>query len=151
MNITILCVGKLKEKYWKDAVAEYAKRLSAYCRFDVVEVKEDKQDDIVKEGEALLSHIKDQDYVITLEILGKERSSEDLADHLQKLIDRGAGNGHILFVIGGSNGLSKAVMDRSNEALSFSPMTFPHQLMRVILAEQIYRSFKIMRGEKYHK
>ena len=151
MNITILCVGKLKEKYWKDAVAEYAKRLSAYCKFDVVEVKEDKQDDIEKEGEALLSHIKDKDYVITLEILGKERSSEDLSAHLKGLIDRGAGNGHILFVIGGSNGLSKAVMDRSNEALSFSPMTFPHQLMRVILAEQIYRSFKIMRGEKYHK
>jgi len=151
MNIRILCVGKLKEKYWKDALAEYSKRLGAYCTFTVDEVKEDRDDDIEKEGKALLAKISSSEYVISLEIEGKARSSEDLSAHLQQLIDRGVGGGKITFLIGGSEGLSKEVRDRADENLSFSAMTFPHQMMRVILAEQIYRSFKIMRGETYHK
>ena len=102
MNIRILCVGKLKEKYWKDALAEYAKRLGAYCTFTVDEVKEDRDDDIEKEGKALLAKIGSSEYVISLEIEGKARSSEDLSAHLQQLIDRGAGGGKITFLIGGS-------------------------------------------------
>ena len=151
MRIRVVCVGKLKEKYWKDAVAEYAKRLSAYCDFSVVEVKEDRDDDVEKEGERLLKQIGDKEHVISLEISGRARRSEDLSAHLSDLIDRGAGQGTLTFVIGGSEGLSAAVSRRADESLSFSAMTFPHQLMRVILAEQIYRAFKIMRGETYHK
>ena len=151
MRIRIVCVGKLKEKYWKDAVAEYAKRLSAYCDFSVVEVKEDRDDDVEKEGERILKQIGGKEHVISLEISGRARSSEDLSAHLSDLIDRGAGQGTLTFVIGGSEGLSAAVSRRADESLSFSAMTFPHQLMRVILAEQIYRAFKIMRGETYHK
>lgn len=150
MHIRVVCVGKLKEKYWQEALAEYAKRLSAYCDFSVTEVKEDPRDDIDKEGAALLAKIGEREYVISLEVEGRARSSEDLAAHLQGLMTRGAG-GAITFLIGGSNGLSAAVQSRADESLSFSRMTFPHQMMRVILAEQIYRSFKILRGETYHK
>ena len=149
MNITILCVGKLKERYWKEAQDEYSKRLSAYCSLTVTEVKESRKDDIDEEGEALLRKLSDRDYVITLEIEGKARSSTEMAEMIRQLgID---GKSSIVFVIGGSNGLSRAVMDRANANLSFSKMTFPHQLMRVILLEQIYRSFKIIRNETYHK
>lgn len=149
MNIRIVCIGKLKEKYWKDALAEYAKRLSAYCTFTVTELKEDPRDDIEKEGEEILRHIGNSEHVITLEIRAKMKSSEELA---QRIGDLGLmGKSDITFVIGGSNGLSAAVSKRADEKLSFSPMTFPHQMMRVILAEQVYRSFKILRGEAYHK
>ena len=149
MNIRIVCIGKLKEKYWKDALAEYAKRLSAYCTFTVTELKEDPRDDIEKEGEEILRHIGKSEHVITLEIRAKMKSSEELA---QRIGDLGLmGKSDITFVIGGSNGLSAAVSKRADEKLSFSKMTFPHQLARVILLEQLYRACKINAGEKYHK
>lgn len=159
MKITVLTVGKIKEKYLKDAIAEYSKRLSKYCKLEIIEVADEKTPDQAsevveeqirdKEGERLLKNIKDDAFVITLEIRGKQLTSEELADKIEKL---GVGGvSHIIFVIGGSIGLSKAVMARSDYALSFSKMTFPHQLMRVILLEQIYRSYRIIQGEPYHK
>ena len=159
MNISIICVGKLKEKYWTDAVAEYSKRLKSYCSLDIVELKESRLPDkagaaeelAVKEaeGQEILRKLKDNVYVITLEVKGKELSSEKLAEKIDKLGIDGVSN--IAFVIGGSLGLSEAVSQRADFKLSFSPMTFPHQMMRVILLEQIYRSFKINRNETYHK
>lgn len=159
MKITILTVGKIKEKYLKDAIDEYSKRLSKYCKLEVVEVPDEKTPDNAsevvedmirtKEAERLLKHIKDDAFVITLEINGKQLSSEELADKIEKLGVQGTS--HIIFIIGGSIGLGKDVLNRSNFALSFSKMTFPHQLMRVILLEQIYRSYRIINGEPYHK
>lgn len=159
MNISIICVGKLKEKYWTAAVGEYSKRLKSYCSLEIVELKESRLPDkagpaeelAVKEaeGEEILKRIKDNMYVITLEVKGKMLSSEKLAEKIENLgID---GNSNIAFVIGGSLGLSEAVSKRANFKLSFSEMTFPHQMMRVILLEQVYRSFKIIRNEAYHK
>lgn len=159
MNITILTIGKLKEKYWRDAIAEYSKRLGRYCSLKITELKESPlpanpspaDEEAVKraEGEDILSRIKPSDYVITLEINGKGLSSTDLASKIDNLaLD---GKSDITFIIGGSLGLSKDVSKRSNFKLSFSAMTFPHQMMRVILLEQIYRSFKIIRHEAYHK
>ena len=157
MNIRIVCVGKLKERYWKEAEAEYLKRLGAYCNIDVREVRESRTDDIEEEGEGILQAIGTgrkagkgpDEYVITLEIKGKRLSSEGLAGKIAGLaLD---GKSDITFVIGGSNGLSDAVSRQADYRLSFSDMTFPHQMMRVILLEQIYRSFKINRNEKYHK
>ena len=159
MKITVLAVGKIKERFYTDAVSEYAKRLSRYCRLEIVEVADEKTPDGAgeamerkikeKEGERLLSHIKDNMYVIALAIEGKARSSEELSGRLNTLGLQG--NSDIAFVIGGSLGLSEAVLKRADEALSFSRMTFPHQLMRVILLEQIYRSYRIITGEPYHK
>ena len=149
MNIRIICVGKLKEKYWKDAVAEYSKRMTAYGKISFEEIKESPGDDIIEEGRDILARIKKDEYVITFEIKGKPMSSFELAKRIEELGIRG--QSRICFVIGGSNGLSEEVTMRSDLALSFSEMTFPHQLMRVILMEQIYRSFKIIRGEEYHK
>lgn len=159
MKITLITVGKIKEKYLKDAIAEYTKRLSKYCKLDVVEVSDEKTPDnaseIVeeqirsKEGERILKYIKDDAYVITLEIKGKQLTSEELADKIDKLGIQGTS--HIVFIIGGSIGLGQEVLNRSNYALSFSKMTFPHQLMRVILLEQIYRSYRIINNEPYHK
>ena len=159
MNIKVVCIGKLKEKYWSDAVAEYAKRLKAYCALEITELKEarlpdragEAEEEAVKlaEGRDILSHIKKDEYVITLEVLGKSLSSEGLAEKIDKLgLD---GKSDVTFVIGGSLGLSKEVSDRADFKLSFSAMTFPHQMMRVFLLEQIYRAFKINRGETYHK
>lgn len=159
MNIKVVCIGKLKEKYWSDAVAEYSKRLKAYCALEIVELKEarlpdragDAEEESVKlaEGRDILSHIKKDEYVITLEVLGKSLSSEGLAEKIDKLgLD---GRSDVVFVIGGSLGLSKEVSERADFKLSFSAMTFPHQMMRVFLLEQIYRAFKINRGETYHK
>ena len=158
MNITILCVGQIKEKYFRDAIAEYQKRLSRYCKLQMIEVADEKtkenaseaENDLIrkKEGERLLKHIKDSDYCITLEIDGKMLTSEGLSKEIDRL---GLGKSSLVFVIGGSIGLDTAVLKRSDYALSFSKMTFPHQLMRVILLEQIYRSYRIMRGEPYHK
>ena len=159
MNIKVVCIGKLKEKYWSDAVAEYSKRLKAYCALEIVELKEarlpdragDAEEKSVKlaEGRDILSHIKKDEYVITLEVLGKSLSSEGLAEKIDKLgLD---GRSDVVFVIGGSLGLSKEVSERADFKLSFSAMTFPHQMMRVFLLEQIYRAFKINRGETYHK
>ncbi len=149
MNIKIVCVGKLKEKYWQDAISEYSKRLKPYCKLSIVELKESPKDDIVAEGEAILSKIKKDEYVITLEIKGKSLTSEKLSAKINDLGVKGVSD--ITFVIGGSEGLSQDVMDRSDFPLSFSAMTFPHQMIRVFLLEQIYRSYKIMKNEPYHK
>ena len=159
MKITIVTVGKIKEKYLKDAIAEYSKRLSKYCRLEIVEVPDEKTPDNAsevvedsirsKEAERILKHVKDDSFVITLEINGKQLTSEELADKIEKLGVQGTS--HITFIIGGSIGLGKEVLAKSNYALSFSKMTFPHQLMRVILLEQIYRSYRIINGEPYHK
>ncbi|MCI2147039.1 MAG: 23S rRNA (pseudouridine(1915)-N(3))-methyltransferase RlmH [Clostridiales bacterium] len=159
MNITIICVGKLKEAYWRDAVKEYSKRLSGYCSLNIIELKESRlaanpspADELavkVKEGEEILSHIRPSDLVVTLEIKGKKLSSEQLAARIEDWSLEGRSD--LAFVIGGSLGLSPAVSQRADFKLSFSDMTFPHQMMRVILLEQIYRSFKIIRHEPYHK
>lgn len=159
MNITILSVGQIKEKYFRDAVAEYQKRLGRYCRLTMLEVADEKTIEAPsfaqlsmiqkKEGARLLSHIRDTDYCITLEINGDAPDSVALSKKLEALGLQGKSS--LVFVIGGSLGLDEAVRKRSDYALSFSAMTFPHQLMRVILLEQIYRSFRIMRHEPYHK
>jgi len=159
MKITILCVGKVKEKFYRDAIDEFSKRLSRYCKLEIVEVADEKTDEQAseteirlvkeKEGERLLKNIKDDAYVITLCIDGKQLDSEELSEKIEKLGVQGVS--HIYFVIGGSLGLSEAVVKRANYRLSFSKMTFPHQLMRVILSEQIYRAYRIMNHEPYHK
>ena len=159
MKITVICVGKIKEKFYRDAIAEYEKRLTKYCKPDFVEVADEKTPDgagealeeqiKAREGARILEKIKPDAYVCTLEIGGKKMSSEGMADWLEKLCV--SGTSHITFVIGGSLGLHPSVSKRADLALSFSDMTFPHQLMRVILAEQIYRCFRIINREPYHK
>lgn len=159
MKITIVSVGKIKEKYLKDAIAEYSKRLSKYCKLEIIEVADEKTPDNAsavveeqiraKEAERILKYVKEDAYVITLEIHGKQLTSEELADKIEKLGVQGTS--HIMLIIGGSIGLGEEVLKRSDFALSFSKMTFPHQLMRVILLEQIYRSYRIISGEPYHK
>jgi 23S rRNA (pseudouridine1915-N3)-methyltransferase len=159
MNIQIIAVGKLKERYLLQGIDEYAKRLSAYAKLDIVEVAEEQARDPVseaeadlikdKEGERILKRIHPDSYVIALAINGKPMSSEQLAAHLDRLGTYGTSR--ITFLIGGSYGLSEKVLCRADLLLSFSKMTFPHQLMRLILLEQIYRAFKINRGETYHK
>ncbi|WP_010097956.1 23S rRNA (pseudouridine(1915)-N(3))-methyltransferase RlmH [Ornithinibacillus scapharcae] len=159
MRISIISVGKLKEKYLKQGIDEYMKRLKAYAKVDIVEVPDEKAPENMseaemvevkrKEGERILSHIGQDTYVITLEIGGKMLSSEELADKMDQLATYGKSK--IAFVIGGSLGISDEVQKRSDFALSFSRMTFPHQLMRLVLLEQVYRGFRILRGEPYHK
>lgn len=159
MKITIIAVGKLKEKYLHMAVDEYSKRLSRYCKLEIIELADEKtsekmsiaQEDNIKnkEGQRILKNIKDDAYVIALAIEGKQYSSEEMAEKIQDLSL--LGKSHITFIIGGSIGLSKELLKRADEQLSFSKMTFPHQLMRVVLLEQLYRCFKIMKGEPYHK
>ena len=159
MKITVLTVGKIKEKYLRDAIAEYSKRLSRYAKLEIIEVADEKTPDNAsetvetniknKEAERLLKYIRDDAYLITLEIKGKQLTSEELAQKIDTLGVQGTS--HIIFVIGGSLGLGEEVLKRSNYALSFSKMTFPHQLMRVILLEQIYRRYRINCGEPYHK
>ena len=157
--MTIITVGKIKEKYLRDAIAEYTKRLSRYCKLEIIEVADEKTPDQAsetveeqirdKEGERILKHIRDDMYVVTLEINGKMLSSEELADKINMLGIQGQSS--VAFVIGGSIGLGREVLKRSDYPLSFSKMTFPHQLMRVILLEQVYRSYRIINGEPYHK
>ena len=159
MKITILSVGKSKEKYWNDAIAEYVKRLSRYCKLELVEVADEKTPDGAsekleeqikrKEGQRVLNKIPADAYVLALAIEGKMPDSVGLSRKLERLGIEG--KSHLVFVIGGSLGLAKEVLDRADEKISFSAMTFPHQLMRVILLEQIYRSYRIMNGEPYHK
>ena len=147
--IKIICVGKIKETYFKDALKEYEKRLSKYTKLEIMELPDysyDEKKEVVEEGKNILNKISEKDFVVTLEINGKNLSSEELSDFINKNISR-----NIIFVIGGSNGLSSSVLDRSDYRLSFSKLTFPHQLFRVILLEQIYRSFKIINNEAYHK
>ena len=159
MKITILAVGKIKEKYFKEAIFEYSKRLSRYCKLEVIDVSDEKSpynassatEDIIreKEGERLIKHVKDDAYVITLEVKGKEITSVDLANKIEKIGISGVS--HIQFVIGGSIGLGKNVLSKSDYSMSFSKMTFPHQLIRVLLLEQIYRGYRIINCEPYHK
>lgn len=158
MKITIICVGKIKEKFYKDAIKEYEKRLSAYIKLNIIEINDEKVNNEVeseiklameKEATNILSKIKDTQYVVTLEILGENITSEKLSSKLENLGI--SGKSDIVFIIGGSYGLSDSVKKISDYSLSFSKMTFPHQLMRVILLEQIYRSYKIIKREKYHK
>lgn len=159
MRIDIVTVGKVKEKYLRDAIAEYSKRLSRYCRLAVLEVPDEKTPEHApeglerqikeKEGERILKHLRDGAFVIALAIEGRMLSSEQLAARLEDLGVHGTS--HIQFVIGGSLGLDPRVLSRADMLLSFSPMTFPHQLMRVILLEQVYRAYKINAGEPYHK
>ncbi len=159
MNITLITVGKIKEKYYRDAIDEYAKRLSRYCKLDIVEVADEKTPDNasetvelqIKEKEAarIMKYVKDDTYLIALAIEGKKLDSVQFADKLEQLGVQG--NSNIAFVIGGSLGLHPTVMKRADFKLSFSDMTFPHQLMRVVLLEQIYRCYRIINGEPYHK
>lgn len=159
MKITVITVGKMKEKFMKDALGEYSKRLSKYCKLEIIEVADEKTQENAsevvcnqirqKEGERILKYVRDDAFVITLEIKGKQLTSEELASKIETLGVQGTS--HIIFIIGGSIGLSEEVMKKSNFALSFSKMTFPHQLMRVILLEQVYRSYRIISGEPYHK
>lgn len=159
MKITCVVVGKIKETYYTDAVKEYAKRLSRYCKLEIVELPDEKTPDgasvaeemaiLEREGERILKALREDAYVIALAIEGKGLDSVEFSGKIEQLGIRGVS--HITFVIGGSLGLASSVMSRADEALSFSRMTFPHQLMRVILLEQIYRSFRIMKGEPYHK
>ena len=159
MNITVISVGKIKEKYLKLGIEEFSKRLSKYCKLDMIELDDekcpenlsDKDMEIVKskEGNKILSKIKNNSYVIALAIDGKNLSSEELASTISNLAVRG--NSHVTFVIGGSLGLSSEVLKRADYKLSFSKMTFPHQLMKLILLEQVYRAFRINNNEPYHK
>ena len=159
MTIEIICTGKLKEKYWQDAAAEYAKRLSRFCKLIITELPEvrlagsseaDEKAVIEAESRAVLAKLaRAQSYVIALDVRGRELSSEAFAEKISDLAL--TGKSHIVFVIGGSLGLSEELLRVSDMRLSFSPMTFPHQLMRVILLEQIYRAYKINAGETYHK
>lgn len=159
MNIKLIVVGKLKEKYLKQGISEYTKRLSKFCKLRIVEVADEKapeklstaQIEQVKkiEGMRIIEKIKDKEYVFALAILGKERSSEELAKEVSELTTYG--HSDLTFVIGGSLGLSSAVLKRANTQISFGRFTLPHQLMRLVLVEQIYRSFMINSGSPYHK
>ena len=149
MNIYLVCVGKLKEKYWQDAAAEYTKRLSRFCKLYVTELAESKSDSREEESRDILAHLPKGAFVIALDVKGQRLSSEDLASKISDLALEGKSD--ICFVIGGSNGFDDSVRKAADLRLSFSDFTFPHQLMRVILLEQIYRAFKINAGEKYHK
>lgn len=159
MKITLVCVGKIKESYFSDAVKEYAKRLSRYTKLEILEVADEKTPDGAscalekqireKEGERIAKYVKEDSYVVALAIEGKKLSSEKLADFMEKRMS--LGNSHLTFVIGGSLGLDERILKKADFLLSFSDMTFPHQLMRVILLEQIYRGFRIINHEPYHK
>lgn len=159
MKITVLTVGKIKEKFYRDAIDEYAKRLSKYASVSIVEVSDEKTKENLSdtellqilntEGNKLLSKIPDNAYVIALDILGKKLDSVGFSRFMVERMN--TGDSHLVFVIGGSLGLSDEVKKRANYKISFSDMTFPHQLMRVILLEQVYRGFRIMRNEPYHK
>jgi 23S rRNA (pseudouridine1915-N3)-methyltransferase len=155
MKITVLCAGKVKEAFYRDALAEYAKRLFPYCSLEIIEVADERnlpgqeEQAIAKEGARMLAKMPEHAYIAALCIDGRQRSSEEMAAWLSERMNHG--DSHIVFVIGGSLGLSPEIVSRADEKVSFSRLTFPHQLMRVILLEQIYRSFKIMKGEPYHK
>ena len=159
MNIDIIAIGKIKEKYIKEAIKEFQKRLSRYCKLKLIELDDEKAPqnlsnkdmDLIKrkEGQRILNKLNQSSYVIALDIKGKNLSSEEFASKIGNLMVEG--NNDITFIIGGSIGLADEVLSRSNLKLSFSKMTFPHQLMRLILLEQVYRGFKIMKHEPYHK
>ena len=149
--IRIICVGKIKEKYFTEAIKEYQKRLSKYTKLEIIEIPDydaDVQTILKKESELILKQVKDKSYIITLEIEGNELNSVELSNKIDNILNT---NSDITFIIGGSYGLSDEVKKIGNYKLSFSKMTFPHQLFRVILLEQIYRSYKILNNETYHK
>ena len=158
MNMALICMGKLKEKYWRDAAAEYEKRLSRFGKWETIELPDlpepsnsspaIEEQIKKKEGDAILSKVRDGDVVVCLCIDGKQMDSVQLSKKLTELIDTGR---RVVFVIGGSLGLSDEVVRRAQLKLSFSPMTFPHQLARIMLLEQTYRALKIAAGERYHK
>lgn len=159
MNLSVVCVGKCKEAFFRDAVAEYAKRLSKYCDFHILEVADEKtkehsserEEELVKQKEAerIERALRPDDYVVALAIEGKKYDSVKFSRQIETWM--GTGKSRIVFVIGGSLGLHERILSRADEKISFSDLTFPHQLMRVILAEQIYRAFRIKNGEPYHK
>ena len=159
MNINIICVGKIKESFYREAIDEYSKRLNNYCSLSIIELKDEKipnnpsekDNQIVKEkeGNNILSHIKKDTYLICLDLKGKQYTSEEFSQKISNINNNISSS--ITFVIGGSLGISQNVLKKANESISFSKMTFPHQLFRVILLEQIYRAFKIMNNETYHK
>lgn len=159
MKVTIISVGKIKEKFYRDAIDEYAKRLSKYCKFEIIEVSDEKIPDkyseteelliLSKEAEKIMKHIRQEMYVYALAIKGKKLDSVAFANEINQLGLNGKSS--VAFVIGGSLGLHSSVLNRADRQLSFSDMTFPHQLMRVILSEQIYRCFRIISKEPYHK
>jgi 23S rRNA (pseudouridine1915-N3)-methyltransferase len=159
MKITVIAVGKIKEKFFRDAVCEYEKRLGRYCKLEIIQVEDEKTPDRAgeatelaikkKESDRILKYVRDDAYVVTLEIQGKTYTSEGFANLLDKLAVSGVS--HIQFIIGGSLGLHPDVSQRADTSVSFSEMTFPHQLMRVILLEQIYRGYRIINHEPYHK
>ncbi len=157
--ISVICVGRIKEKYWNEAISEYTKRLSRYTKIQIIEVADEKTPDGAgdalcdqikkKEADRILKHLADGAFVCTLEIKGRRFTSEAFSEFISQR--QVSGDSHIQFVIGGSLGLHESVLKRSDGAISFSDMTFPHQMMRVILLEQIYRGYRIMNGEPYHK
>lgn len=159
MRITIVCVGKIKESFYREALAEYAKRLSKYCRFEIIEVADEKTPDgasdilceqiLKKEADRILAKLPNDGYIISTAIEGKKYDSIAFSRKLEDITLKGVS--HIVFLIGGSLGIHKELKDKSDLLISFSDMTFPHQLMRVILAEQIYRAFRIQKNEPYHK
>ncbi|WP_314060532.1 23S rRNA (pseudouridine(1915)-N(3))-methyltransferase RlmH [uncultured Vagococcus sp.] len=159
MKVRIIAVGKLKEKYLKQGIDEYAKRLGKYCKFEIIEVSDEKAPETLseaemlqikeKEGQKILAKIGDQDFVYALAINGKDYTSEEFAASLDKVTTQGQST--INFVIGGSLGLSDEVIKRADQQISFGRVTYPHQLMRLILSEQIYRCFRIVHGHAYHK
>ena len=159
MKITVIAVGKIKEKFYRDAVAEYEKRLGRYCKPEIIQVEDEKTPDRAnanltdlvkkKEAERILKYLREDAYVIVLDIRGKAYDSEEFATQIESLATKGVS--HIQFVIGGSLGLHEEVCKKADLTVSFSKMTFPHQLMRVILLEQIYRAYRIISGEPYHK
>ena len=159
MNLTVVCVGRCKEAFYRDAVSEYAKRLSKYCDFRIVEAADEKtkehasarEEELIldKEAERIEKMLRSDDYVIALAIKGKKQDSIQFSKRIETLMN--TGKSRIVFVIGGSLGLHERILLRADEKISFSDMTFPHQLMRVILLEQIYRSYRIMMKEPYHK
>ena len=158
-NINIICVGKIKEIFFREAIDEYSKRLNSYCSLNIIELKDEKipnnpsekENQIIKEKEGtnILSHIKKDTYIICLDLRGKQYSSEEFSQKINNISTNISSS--ITFIIGGSLGISQNVLKKANESISFSKMTFPHQLFRVILLEQIYRAFKIMKNETYHK
>ena len=158
VSINVICVGKLKEKYLKDAVLEYSKRLSKYCNLNIIEISDEKLSnkinnsiiDEIKEKECrkILNNIKKDSYIISLDLKGKEYSSEEFSTKIQDITIKGFSS--ITFIIGGTLGITNEVLNKSNELICFSKMTFPHQLIRVFLLEQLFRGFKILNNETYH-
>ena len=159
IHINVVCVGKIKEKYLKEAIDEYSKRLSKYCKLNIIEIQDESlpnkinentiEEVKIREGEKILETLRNSSYIVSLDLKGKQYTSEEFADKIEKISTRGFGE--ISFIIGGTLGLDKRVLNSSNELICFSNMTFPHQLIRVFLLEQLFRSFKILNNESYHK